>query len=250
MAIAEATAKPTAPDQPPLYAVSAGDALQAQHVDPNRGLSTEEAVKRRQSFGPNKFAEEKKEPRWQAFLRQYGDPMQIVLLAAGIICLFIPHQLLTGILLTLLYGVGQALALVGRLSESGLLTLVFAFGPYVAFDLLFQEAITTRYALPIVIPVSYLAIRGASLMPPTPAMGLALAIDYTLLIISRFRDEIADGADRDRDPGFAILSRYQERNPKRERPEGKKACRRRGGYSFRAGAPAHPAGQWFGYDER
>ena len=102
MAIAEATAKPTAPEQPPLYAVSAGDALQAQHVDPNRGLSTEEAAKRRESFGLNKFAEEKKEPRWQAFLRQYGDPMQIVLLVAGIICLFIPNQLLTGILLIIL----------------------------------------------------------------------------------------------------------------------------------------------------
>ena len=67
MAIAEATAKPTAPAQPPLYAVSVGDALQAQHVDPNRGLTTEEAAKRRASFGLNKFAEEKKEPRWQAF---------------------------------------------------------------------------------------------------------------------------------------------------------------------------------------
>ncbi len=31
----------------------------------------------------------------------------------------------------------------------------------------------------------------------TVAMGLALAIDYTLLIISRYRDEIADGAERD-----------------------------------------------------
>lgn len=31
----------------------------------------------------------------------------------------------------------------------------------------------------------------------TVAMGLALAIDYTLLIISRFRDERADGAERD-----------------------------------------------------
>jgi RND superfamily putative drug exporter len=30
----------------------------------------------------------------------------------------------------------------------------------------------------------------------TTALGLALAIDYTLLIISRFRDEVADGADR------------------------------------------------------
>lgn len=32
----------------------------------------------------------------------------------------------------------------------------------------------------------------------TIAMGLALAIDYTLLIISRYRDEIADGTERDR----------------------------------------------------
>jgi RND superfamily putative drug exporter len=31
----------------------------------------------------------------------------------------------------------------------------------------------------------------------TAAMGLALAIDYTLLMISRFRDELADGASRD-----------------------------------------------------
>jgi len=31
----------------------------------------------------------------------------------------------------------------------------------------------------------------------TVAMGLALAIDYTLLIISIYRDELADGADRD-----------------------------------------------------
>ena len=31
----------------------------------------------------------------------------------------------------------------------------------------------------------------------TVAMGLALAIDYTLLILSRFRDELAGGAGRD-----------------------------------------------------
>jgi P-type Ca2+ transporter type 2C len=34
--------------------------------------------------GPDKLAEGKAEPRWQAFARQYRDPMQIGLLAAGI----------------------------------------------------------------------------------------------------------------------------------------------------------------------
>ena len=32
----------------------------------------------------------------------------------------------------------------------------------------------------------------------TVALGLAMAVDYTLLIISRYRDELADGADRER----------------------------------------------------
>ena len=31
----------------------------------------------------------------------------------------------------------------------------------------------------------------------TTALGLALAIDYTLLIVSRYRDELAEGAERD-----------------------------------------------------
>ena len=52
----------------------------------------------RAQYGPNKFAEAPKEPRWQAFLRQYRDPMQIVLLAGGI-SLFLPDQVATGVVL-------------------------------------------------------------------------------------------------------------------------------------------------------
>jgi Ca2+-transporting ATPase len=102
MAIAEATKETAAPEQPPLYALSVAATLQAQHVDPDQGLSSQEAAARRQTVGLNKFAEEKREPRWQVFLRQYRDPMQIVLLVAGIICLFIPGQILTGVLLLVL----------------------------------------------------------------------------------------------------------------------------------------------------
>ena len=42
-----------------------------------------------------------------------------------------------------------------------LVWLVAAFGPYFAFDLLFQEMVTTRYALPLVVPWRFL--RSAAL---------------------------------------------------------------------------------------
>lgn len=58
-----------------------------------------------------------------------------------------------------------ALAIAGalrmiRVSRGPLLTLTVAFLPYLVFDLLFQETVTTRYALPIVVPTAYLAMRG------------------------------------------------------------------------------------------
>lgn len=63
-----------------------------------------------------------------------------------------------------------------RQARPVLATLVAAFGPYLLFDLLFQETITTRYALPLVIPVAYLALRGLTLLPPTPAALSALVL--------------------------------------------------------------------------
>lgn len=61
-------------------------------------------------------------------------------------------------------------------SRRTLVTLLAAFGPYLVFDLLFQETITTRYALPLVIPMALLAVRGASVLPRPAAVGLALAL--------------------------------------------------------------------------
>jgi P-type Ca2+ transporter type 2C len=87
---------------PAWHALSVDDALRAQHVDPAVGLSPAEVESRRATFGANKFAEAKKEPRWQLFLRQYRDPMQIVLLAAGIVSMFIPNQFATGVVLVAL----------------------------------------------------------------------------------------------------------------------------------------------------
>jgi Ca2+-transporting ATPase len=71
-------------------------------VDPASGLSSEAAATRLASVGPNKFAEAAVEPRWRAFVRQYRDPMQIVLLVAGIGSLYPLKELGTGLVLLLL----------------------------------------------------------------------------------------------------------------------------------------------------
>ncbi|MFL5710233.1 MAG: cation-translocating P-type ATPase [Chloroflexota bacterium] len=84
------------------HALSPEDALREQGVDTDRGLTTADADARRAKFGPNAFAEAKKASKIQQFTRQYADPMQLVLLVAGIICLFLPGQFYTGVFLLLL----------------------------------------------------------------------------------------------------------------------------------------------------
>jgi len=71
-------------------------------VDHERGLPGAEAASRLTSVGPNKFAEAAVEPRWHAFIRQYQDPMQIVLLVAGVGSLYPLKELGTGLVLIFL----------------------------------------------------------------------------------------------------------------------------------------------------
>ena len=91
-----------ASEAPTWFTLSGDDVAQRLGVDPERGLTAEEAAKRLQQYGPNKFAEAKPEPRWRAFVRQYRDPMQIVLLAAGIGSLYPIKEYGTGILIIFL----------------------------------------------------------------------------------------------------------------------------------------------------
>ncbi|HEY7149359.1 MAG TPA: cation-transporting P-type ATPase, partial [Gaiellaceae bacterium] len=71
-------------EQRPWHVLGGAEVAETLDVDTARGLSGDEAAKRLGEYGPNKFAETKTEPRWHAFLRQYRDPMQIVLLVAGL----------------------------------------------------------------------------------------------------------------------------------------------------------------------
>lgn len=57
----------------------------ALHVDVTRGLSSEEAARRLEQFGPNALAAAPKTPAWKRFLEQFKDPLVYLLIAATII---------------------------------------------------------------------------------------------------------------------------------------------------------------------
>ena len=79
--------------------------------------------------------------------------------------------------------------------------LTAAFAPYIAFDLLFQEIATTRYALPVTVPVAYLAARGASAIPRA---GVAVVV--ALIAASTYvSDRAAFGFASMPAPAFRML---------------------------------------------
>jgi Ca2+-transporting ATPase len=84
------------------HTLSASDALATLGVNAEAGLSAAEVESRRAAHGPNRFAEQETESRWRAFVRQYNDIMQIVLLAAGIASIYPVGQVSTGVMLILL----------------------------------------------------------------------------------------------------------------------------------------------------
>ena len=74
-----------------VASVDAVDVARDLGVDPAVGLTDDEARSRLGSMGPNRLAAGKKEPAWRAFVRQYEDFMQLVLLGAAAV-----NQVVTG----------------------------------------------------------------------------------------------------------------------------------------------------------
>ena len=78
------------------------------------------------------------------------------------------------------------------------LVLVWVFGGALAAAVpLAVGGIAILGALAVLRGVTYFTHVSIFALNLSAAMGLALAIDYTLLIVSRYRDELADGASRD-----------------------------------------------------
>ena len=60
--------------------------------------------------------------------------------------------------------------------REALIVLAVAFLPYLVFDLLFQETFTGRYALPLVVPIAYLAVSGLRALPWDTGLAVAVAL--------------------------------------------------------------------------
>lgn len=61
---------------------NANEVAQALDVDPNKGLTAEEAQRRLAKFGHNELASAPPVPKWKKFLEQFKDPLVYLLLAA------------------------------------------------------------------------------------------------------------------------------------------------------------------------
>ena len=66
-------------------------------VDSTPGLDADDVERRRAQYGPNKLAEAEREPGWHAFLRQYRDLMQLVLVGAAMVSMVALQEFSTGI---------------------------------------------------------------------------------------------------------------------------------------------------------
>jgi Ca2+-transporting ATPase len=79
------------------YAATVAQVCEAFAVDAARGLTAAEAAARLQTYGPNALAAERPEPPWRAFLRQYADLMQLVLVGAAVVSVVALRDLSTGL---------------------------------------------------------------------------------------------------------------------------------------------------------
>jgi len=81
------------------HRLTADEACARLQVDPQTGLDGAGVESRRSRYGLNKLAEAKKEPGWRAFLRQYRDLMQLVLLGAAIVSMVALQEFSTGVVI-------------------------------------------------------------------------------------------------------------------------------------------------------
>ncbi|WP_019145861.1 cation-translocating P-type ATPase [Aeromicrobium massiliense] len=102
-------------DELPVAATEAGAVAESYGVDPARGLGSDQAASLLASHGPNQLTAAKKESPVQAFLRQYRDFMQVILLVAAAVNLVVTGEVGTS---AVLFGLTLFNAVIGLRQES------------------------------------------------------------------------------------------------------------------------------------
>jgi hypothetical protein len=85
-----------------------------------------------------------------------------------------------------------------------LVILLIAFVPYAAFHLLFHETVTVRYALPLVVPLAFLA---AYALDGLGRLGLPIAAATVVLVSLAITAPAARAYGRDGSPAFTMFER-------------------------------------------
>lgn len=73
----------------PVYQGTVETILAEQNVKPAEGLTQQEVLNRRKTYGLNKLKEQAKTPLWQRLLEQFKDVMVIILIVAAVISIFL-----------------------------------------------------------------------------------------------------------------------------------------------------------------
>ncbi|MDF2749132.1 MAG: cation-transporting P-type ATPase, partial [Gaiellaceae bacterium] len=81
------------------HGLTAEEACARFDVDPRTGLDAAEVERRRAEAGLNKLDEAEQEPGWRAFLRQYRDLMQLVLVGAAVVSIVALQEWSTGLVI-------------------------------------------------------------------------------------------------------------------------------------------------------
>lgn len=102
--------------------------------------------------------------------------------------------------------------------------LAVAFAPYTIFHLLFHETATVRYALPLLIPVAFLAASALDWAGRRPSMVLSTALIVTFLMMAM---PATRGYGSTETPAFQALSAVIAHSSQRADPVGMHAAFRR-----------------------
>jgi Ca2+-transporting ATPase len=205
-AVEDERAKKARSTSPPAWhAMPVIEVLRAQGVDGQNGLQESEIAGRRERFGPNRFAEAEPEPGWKAFLRQYRDLMQVVLVAAAIASFWPVKEYGTGLVLIVITVFN---ALLGMRQEGKAAAAVAALGKMMIVKAKVRRSATLR-EVPAedLVPGDVVSIEAGDVVPADGRIISAATLEIDESALTGESVPVAKGADPVEAPDTSLADR-------------------------------------------